>query len=127
MSVAGAPAAVPSPCIAICRMDAVTGWCEGCLRTLDEIAAWSRMDNGGKTAVWAQLDARRPQWEALLFERGGVTQASGAAGCGGACGSCDGRAGCTLRGADAGPGSAMHEAAIQFMANATHPAKGPGG
>ena len=33
-----APAAVPSPCIAVCRMDAATGWCEGCLRTLDEIA-----------------------------------------------------------------------------------------
>jgi predicted Fe-S protein YdhL (DUF1289 family) len=34
---------VPSPCINICRMDAPSGWCEGCLRTLDEIAAWGRM------------------------------------------------------------------------------------
>jgi predicted Fe-S protein YdhL (DUF1289 family) len=32
--------AVPSPCISVCRMDAATGLCEGCFRTLDEIAAW---------------------------------------------------------------------------------------
>jgi predicted Fe-S protein YdhL (DUF1289 family) len=51
-------AAVPAcrrPCVNICRMDAATGWCEGCLRTLDEIAAWSRLDDAAKRAVWAQL------------------------------------------------------------------------
>ena len=31
---------MPSPCISVCRMDAVSGLCEGCFRTLDEIAAW---------------------------------------------------------------------------------------
>ena len=50
---AGAARDVPSPCVSICRMDAATGRCEGCLRTLDEIAAWSRMDDGQKQQVWA--------------------------------------------------------------------------
>lgn len=53
------PAAVPSPCISVCRMDAATGWCEGCLRTIDEIAAWSLLDDVEKLAVWDELDARR--------------------------------------------------------------------
>lgn len=52
-------APVPSPCISICRMDPKTGWCEGCLRTIDEIAAWSRLDDEAKRAVWSLLAARR--------------------------------------------------------------------
>jgi predicted Fe-S protein YdhL (DUF1289 family) len=40
-------------------MDRTTGWCEGCLRTIDEIAAWSGMDDAAKRAVWAELGARR--------------------------------------------------------------------
>jgi len=49
---------VPSPCLSICRMEAATGWCEGCLRTLDEIAAWSRLDAAGKRAIWSQIEER---------------------------------------------------------------------
>jgi len=55
----GRGALVPSPCIDVCRMHAATGWCEGCLRTLDEIAAWSGLSNDEKRAVLAQLPARR--------------------------------------------------------------------
>jgi predicted Fe-S protein YdhL (DUF1289 family) len=54
---------VPSPCVSVCRMDDATGWCEGCMRTLDEIAAWSLFDDSEKRAVWAELDARRRQFE----------------------------------------------------------------
>jgi predicted Fe-S protein YdhL (DUF1289 family) len=50
---------VASPCIDVCRIDASTGLCEGCLRTLDEIAAWSALDDDAKRAVWALLDERR--------------------------------------------------------------------
>jgi len=39
-------------------MVAATGLCEGCLRTLDEIAAWSRMDAGAKRATWDLIEAR---------------------------------------------------------------------
>lgn len=49
---------VPSPCISVCRMDARTGWCEGCWRTLAEIADWSRMDDPRKRAVWGKLPRR---------------------------------------------------------------------
>ena len=51
-------ATLPSPCVSVCRMDAASGWCEGCLRTLDEIAAWGLMDNRGKRAVWALIEQR---------------------------------------------------------------------
>ena len=52
-------AAVPSPCISVCRIDPATGWCEGCYRTIDEIAHWGLLDDEEKTAVWAQLGRRR--------------------------------------------------------------------
>ena len=51
--------AVPSPGVDICRMNPVSGLCVGCLRTLDEIGAWSRLDDDGKRAVWRQLALRR--------------------------------------------------------------------
>jgi uncharacterized protein len=54
---------VPSPCISVCRMDDRSGWCEGCLRTLDEIAEWSLLDDAAKRAVWKQLPPRRAQLE----------------------------------------------------------------
>jgi predicted Fe-S protein YdhL (DUF1289 family) len=61
---------VPSPCINVCRMNARTGWCEGCLRTIDEIAAWSALPDEAKRAVWQQLDDRR--------RRAGLTTDDGA-------------------------------------------------
>ena len=54
--------AVPSPCINVCRMDAATGWCEGCQRTLAEIAAWGGMDDEARRSVWQALPARRAAW-----------------------------------------------------------------
>lgn len=50
---------VPSPCVDICRMDEASGLCEGCARTIDEIAGWSQLDAHGKRAVIALLPARR--------------------------------------------------------------------
>jgi predicted Fe-S protein YdhL (DUF1289 family) len=55
------PIGVPSPCINICRMDAASGLCEGCLRTIDEIAAWGSMADDDKRGVWQRLDERRAQ------------------------------------------------------------------
>jgi predicted Fe-S protein YdhL (DUF1289 family) len=59
------PPAVASPCINVCRIDAGSGWCEGCLRTIDEIAAWSRLDDAGKREVLALLRQRRREWRVL--------------------------------------------------------------
>ena len=50
---------VPSPCINVCRMDAPSGLCEGCQRTLAEIAGWSSMSDGEKREVWRRLELRR--------------------------------------------------------------------
>ncbi|WP_332670398.1 DUF1289 domain-containing protein [Aromatoleum sp.] len=49
---------VPSPCINVCRMTA-DGLCEGCFRTLDEIAAWSRQDDDGKRRILSSIARRR--------------------------------------------------------------------
>lgn len=51
--------AVPSPCISVCRIDPATGWCEGCYRTIDEIAHWGVLDDDEKTTVWSELKRRR--------------------------------------------------------------------
>jgi predicted Fe-S protein YdhL (DUF1289 family) len=52
-------------------MHAPTGWCAGCLRTIDEVVAWGRMPDADKQAVLQQLPGRRATWQRL--------QASGAA------------------------------------------------
>ncbi|MBB3176996.1 DUF1289 domain-containing protein [Variovorax sp. Sphag1AA] len=49
---------VPSPCISICRISAESGFCEGCLRTIDEIAAWSRTSDADKRSVWRAIELR---------------------------------------------------------------------
>ena len=50
---------VASPCVSVCRMDVASGLCEGCLRTIDEIAHWGLFDDDEKRAVIAALPARR--------------------------------------------------------------------
>ena len=54
----GAAADVPSPCISVCRMSDATGWCEGCFRTRDEIAAWSCADDESKRRIWRAIEQR---------------------------------------------------------------------
>ena len=49
---------VASPCINVCRMNPQSGLCEGCLRTLDEIAAWSAMSDAEKRRILDQLPMR---------------------------------------------------------------------
>lgn len=48
-----------SPCNSVCTMDEASGLCAGCFRTLDEIAAWSRLSDDERRAVLAALPARR--------------------------------------------------------------------
>ena len=50
---------VPSPCISVCTMDDASGLCEGCFRTIDEIAAWGSMSFIEKRRVWKAIPARR--------------------------------------------------------------------
>jgi predicted Fe-S protein YdhL (DUF1289 family) len=54
--VASAP--VPSPCISVCRMDAASGLCEGCFRTLEEITEWGTASEQERRALWDLLVRR---------------------------------------------------------------------
>lgn len=54
-----APRAVASPCVSLCQMDEASGWCLGCLRTLDEIASWATLDDAAKRGVLQGLAQRR--------------------------------------------------------------------
>lgn len=48
-----------SPCIAICRLDQKTGWCEGCYRTAAEIAGWLSKSEDERRHILALVAERR--------------------------------------------------------------------
>ena len=50
---------VPSPCVSVCVIDPAGGYCLGCFRTLDEIAAWIELDTTQRLAVWDRIAERR--------------------------------------------------------------------
>jgi len=58
---------VPSPCNDVCRMHEPTGWCEGCGRTIEEIAGWGSLDDAGRRRIWALLPARQAELQRRLF------------------------------------------------------------
>jgi uncharacterized protein len=49
---------VPSPCINVCELTA-HNVCRGCGRTTDEIAIWSRADNGLRSAIRQAAEVRK--------------------------------------------------------------------
>jgi len=49
---------VRSPCVKLCVLDA-KGICEGCGRTLDEIAAWPAASEPQRAAIAAMAATRR--------------------------------------------------------------------
>lgn len=49
---------IESPCILVCVIDQKTGFCFGCGRTRDEIAAWISFTPAQRTAIMATLPAR---------------------------------------------------------------------
>lgn len=52
---------VPSPCVSVCHMDVATGLCQGCWRTLDEIAHWGVLDASEKLGIWQHIEQRQAQ------------------------------------------------------------------
>jgi len=62
-------AAVASPCTSVCTIDAVTGLCAGCYRTLDEIAGWIDLPEQRKRTLLATLATRRAQFGAAIAAR----------------------------------------------------------
>jgi predicted Fe-S protein YdhL (DUF1289 family) len=59
---------VESPCVKVCVVHPAARLCVGCLRSLDEIAAWSRMTADERRAVIAELPSRAPR---IAQRRGG--------------------------------------------------------
>ncbi|MGC2410692.1 MAG: DUF1289 domain-containing protein [Methyloceanibacter sp.] len=50
-----------TPCIDVCEIDAISGLCVGCGRSLDEIASWAAMSEEERRAIMAILPARQTQ------------------------------------------------------------------
>ncbi|ABR91508.1 Uncharacterized conserved protein [Janthinobacterium sp. Marseille] len=50
---------MPSPCIGICRVDARTTFCTGCMRTIDEITVWGAVDDQRRRQIWTEVIRRR--------------------------------------------------------------------
>ena len=53
------PTPITSPCIRVCCVDPKSGFCEGCYRTLKEIATWGRMAPEEREHVLSVLEERR--------------------------------------------------------------------
>lgn len=58
---------IQSPCTKICVIHPQARICTGCLRSIDEITAWSKMTNDERRQVMEALPAREP----LLKQRRG--------------------------------------------------------
>jgi len=54
----GRPKAIKTPCTKVCTVDGASGLCLGCLRSLQEIAEWSRLDDATREAILEELPAR---------------------------------------------------------------------
>ena len=48
-----------SPCINVCIIDECTGFCAGCLRTVDEIAGWGSKADTEKRQILIKVEVRR--------------------------------------------------------------------
>jgi len=51
-------APMETPCVKICTLDARSGLCLGCGRTIEEIAGWGRMSDDERARIMAELPAR---------------------------------------------------------------------
>jgi predicted Fe-S protein YdhL (DUF1289 family) len=62
-------AEVASPCNSVCTIDAETGLCAGCYRTLDEIAGWIDLSAEQKRTLLSALLIRRARFHAAMSAR----------------------------------------------------------
>ena len=50
--------AIESPCVRVCIIDAMTGYCRGCWRTLDEISFWVRYTSEERRQIMRHSEAQ---------------------------------------------------------------------
>ncbi|MDE0921151.1 MAG: DUF1289 domain-containing protein [Arenicellales bacterium] len=48
-----------TPCVGICLMDSITGFCRGCDRTIEEISNWSRYSDEEAKEVLSAIEKRK--------------------------------------------------------------------
>lgn len=59
---------IDSPCVKTCVVHPAERICVGCYRSIDEIAAWSRLSPEERRRIMAELPSRAPR---LARRRGG--------------------------------------------------------
>jgi predicted Fe-S protein YdhL (DUF1289 family) len=64
-------AVIETPCVKLCVVDPVTGFCIGCGRTRLEVASWLGYSAQERRAVMAGLDERMKALTASHRRRGG--------------------------------------------------------
>jgi uncharacterized protein len=52
---------IESPCIGVCAIDPTTDCCEGCFRTLEEIASWSTSSAVERRQILDGAERRRTE------------------------------------------------------------------
>lgn len=52
------PISTYSPCINVCVINAETGYCHGCYRTVDEISGWLQFSHAEKVQIISALKTR---------------------------------------------------------------------
>jgi predicted Fe-S protein YdhL (DUF1289 family) len=50
---------VESPCVGVCVIEEASGLCEGCLRTLGEIAQWGSSSVAQRRETLSEIERRR--------------------------------------------------------------------
>jgi len=60
-----------SPCINVCKMDVQSGLCQGCFRTLDEIAGWGAASDERRLHILAAVEQRRAEYDPWGSAAGG--------------------------------------------------------
>ena len=64
------PRPIATPCVQVCAVDAASGLCFGCRRTLAEIARWGRMSDAERAQVMADLPRRADPAASLIEPHG---------------------------------------------------------
>jgi uncharacterized protein len=52
---------IESPCIGVCVIEPNTDLCEGCFRTLDEVAGWGTSSASERREILDRVEQRRDQ------------------------------------------------------------------
>ena len=66
------PTMIKTPCVEICTLDARSGLCLGCGRTIDEIARWTAMSEAERARVMSE-----PPWRLAAGRRSDPLNAIG--------------------------------------------------